>query len=105
MRSPQDGASIVVMVGKDLERLSVACDGAPSRFADELPETRDGHDPQLAVREVLDDDGGANGVAELLQFAGERDDVAVADATDLHDLHGPKLSDPYIPVYPEQIVV
>src|SRR5512144_348823 len=60
---------------------------APADVTDAPAHTIGRDDPQLAVGQLLDQHRRPRGVAALLEFARDRDDVAVADAADLHDLH------------------
>lgn len=77
-----------VVVGEDLKCLGVLCDQTSSYVADALAHLLSGHDPQVAAWEFLDEYRRARGIAVGLELPWDRDDVAVADATDLDDLHG-----------------
>jgi hypothetical protein len=48
-----------------------------------------GHDPQIAARKLLDEYGGALGIAACLELPWDRDDIAVADATTISTSRSP----------------
>lgn len=75
------------MVGEDLKRLAMLCHQALADVADAPANLLGGHDPQIASRKLLDEHRGTRGIAVRLELSRDRDDVAVADATDLDDLH------------------
>jgi hypothetical protein len=76
------------VVGEDLKCLAMLCHQALSDVADALADLLGGHDPQIAIRKFLHEHRGARGIAAGLKLPRDRDDVAVADATNLDDLHG-----------------
>lgn len=76
-----------VVVGEDLKRLAMLCHQTSSNIADTLANLLGGHDPQIATRKLLHKHRGTGGIATGLELTRERDDVAVADAADLDDLH------------------
>lgn len=76
-----------VVLGEDLQRLWVIGDNTLTDGADSLAQLLGRHDPKLAAIELLDEHGRARRVTVRFELAGDRNHVAVADATDLDDLH------------------
>jgi hypothetical protein len=77
-----------IMVGEDLKRLAVLCHQTPSDVANTLTNLLGGHDPQIATRELLHEHRRTRSIATGLELPWYRDHVAVANTTDLDDLHG-----------------
>ena len=76
-----------VVLGENLQRLRVLGDHALADRADPLAQLLSRQDPKLAAAQLLDEHGRARRIAMRLELAGDRNHVAVADATDLYDLH------------------
>jgi hypothetical protein len=72
---------------EDLERFPVLLDDLTTGIPDKLANAVGGNNSQFPIALGLDDDGRSRGVAEPLEFTGDDDNVAVAEATDLDDLH------------------
>lgn len=75
------------MAGEDLHRLAVLADDARRDLRDALAYPVSWEDAKLAVGKFFDQDRRARRVAARLELTRDRDDVAVADAANLHDLH------------------
>jgi hypothetical protein len=63
------------------------CYQTSSDVADALADLLGGLDPQITIRKLLDQHGGTRGISMGLELPRDRDDVAIADAADLDDLH------------------
>jgi hypothetical protein len=78
---------IGVVIGENLERLTVLCDNALPDVVYALANLICGHDPQLAPWKLLHEHRGARDIALSLELSRDRDHVAVADTANLDDLH------------------
>jgi hypothetical protein len=76
-----------IVAGEDLKRLAMLRYQPTADVADALADLLGGHDPQIAARKLLNQHGGTWGITMDLELAWNRDDVAVADATNLDDFH------------------
>jgi hypothetical protein len=72
---------------KDLERFPILLDDLATSIPDKLTNTVGRNNSQFPIGLGLDDDGRSRGVAEPLEFTGDDDNIAVAEAPDLDDLH------------------
>src|ERR1700729_3207972 len=63
------------------------CHQTPPDVANALTDLLRRHDPQITIRKRLHEHRGARCVAVGLELPRDRDHVAIADATDLDDLH------------------
>jgi hypothetical protein len=67
-------------------QLGVLVDDAAADLCDVLPELLGRQEAQLAARQFFDEHAGSRRVAVRLILARDRDDVAVADSANLHNL-------------------
>jgi len=72
---------------KDRERLAIVVDHAPTNLPDPIAGVAGQDHAQLARRGLIEDDELSGGKAVRLKIPRDRNDVAVPDTPDLHDLH------------------
>jgi hypothetical protein len=75
------------VAGEDLHRLGMLADYTCRDLPNALPNALRRQDSQLTIGKLLHENRRPRGVAARFELAGDRDDVAVTDATDLDDLH------------------
>jgi hypothetical protein len=76
-----------VVLGEDPQRLGPLAHEPPADVADPLPHLIRAHDPELALRRLLDEHRGPGHEPAGLELPRQRDDVAVPDAANLDDPH------------------